>query len=179
MAEVKIARTETPHYEVTLMRKLGDEMDRAFGKAAESAVWRPVIEVKRDKDNLLVHAELPGLNKENVKVTVTGDLLEIEGERKFGNDAKAFGNVAKGFGNDAKGFGNDAKGAGYFHSERNYGKFYRAIPLPDGANTGMALAELTNGVLEVRIPIPDIKPPTMEIPVGPVLNTIPKAEVKH
>src|ERR1019366_4140902 len=112
MAEVKIARTETPKFEVapfhgsdmfrpdffrtnffgmnpfTLARRLGDEMDHAFGKAAESAVWRPVVEVKRDKDRLIVHAELPGLKKENVKVTVTGDLLEIEGERKFETEEK-------------------------------------------------------------------------------------------
>jgi HSP20 family molecular chaperone IbpA len=136
-------RTETPKYEVapffapdllrtnlfginpfTLARKLGDEMDRAFGKAVETAVWHPVIEVKRDKDKLLVHAELPGLKKENVKVTVTGDLLEIEGERKFETEEKH---------------------NGYFHSERNYGKFYRGIPLPEGANAGMAAAEFTDG----------------------------------
>src|ERR1700759_1639972 len=134
MAEVKIARTETPKHEVvpftgtdlfrpgffrptlfgmnpfTLMRTLGDEMDRAFGKAADPAVWRPVIEVKRDKDKMLVHAELPGLKKEEVKVTVTGDLLEIEGERKFETEEKH---------------------NGYFHTERSYGKFYRSIPLPE------------------------------------------------
>ncbi|HWE48804.1 MAG TPA: Hsp20/alpha crystallin family protein [Bryobacteraceae bacterium] len=179
MAEVKIARTETPKYEVaplfapdffrtnvfgmnpfSLARKLGDEMDRAFGKAAEPAVWRPVVEVRRDKDKLLVHAELPGLRKENVKVTVTGDLLEIEGERKFETEEKH---------------------NGYFHSERNYGKFYRGIPLPEGANAGMAAAEFTDGVLEVRIPVPDVKPPTMEIPVGATHagETLPKVEVKH
>jgi HSP20 family protein len=177
MAEVRIARAETPNYEVapfpgpdifrtnvfgmnpfTLMRRLGDEMDRAIGKAAEPAVWRPVIEVKRDKDKMLVHAELPGLRKDDVKVTVTGDLLEIEGERKFGKEEKK---------------------AGYFHTERSYGKFYRAIPLPEGANAGMAAADFTNGVLEVRIPVPDVKPATTEIPVGPGGNTAPKVEVKH
>ena len=58
------------------MRRFTDEMDRAFGKASETAAWRPVIEVKRDNEKLLVHAELPGLKKEDVKVRVTGDLLE-------------------------------------------------------------------------------------------------------
>src|ERR1700742_948412 len=101
MAEVKIARTE-PRYEAipflgpdlfranllgtnpfTLMRRLGNEIEHAFGKAGETAAWRPVVDVKVEKGNMLVHAELPGLKKENVKVTVTGDLLEIAGERKL------------------------------------------------------------------------------------------------
>jgi HSP20 family protein len=174
MAEVKIARTETPRYEVvpflgpdlfrtnllglnpfTLMRRFTDEMDRAFGKTSETAAWRPVIEVKRDKDRMLVHAELPGLKKEDVKVTITGDLLEIEGERKFAKEENR---------------------NGYIHSERSYGKFYRAIPLPEGVNAEIAAAEFADGVLEIAIPVPEVKPAIKEIPVG---DAKPKVEVKH
>jgi HSP20 family protein len=174
MAEVKVVRADSPKSEAVpflnsdffrtnffgvspfkLMRRFTDEMDRAFGSTPEAAAWRPAIEVKRVKDALLVHAELPGLKKENVKVTVTGDVLELEGERK----------VEK-----------EDKNNGYIHSERSYGRFYRAIPIPEGANAENAAAEFADGILEITIPMPEMKPATREIPVG---DAKPKAEVTH
>jgi len=173
MAEVKVARRETPSYEVfpflgpdlfrtnlldtpfTLMRRFGDELERVFGKPTEMAAWRPAIEVKVEKGRMLVHAELPGLKKENVKVAITGDLLTIEGERKAETEEK--------------------KG-GYIHTERNYGRFYRAIALPEGANTEKVAAEFADGILTVTIPVPEVTPAVKEIPVG---EAAPKAEVKH
>jgi HSP20 family protein len=173
MAEVRIARTETPNCEVpflgpdvfrtnlfgatpfTLMRRFGDELERVFGKGGEAAVWRPAIDVKLEKGILLVHAELPGLKKEEVKVTITGDLLAIEGERKTATEEK--------------------KG-GWVHMERNYGKFYRAIAMPEGANAANATAEFADGVLAITVPIPEVGPAVKEIPVGDVK---PKVEVRH
>jgi HSP20 family protein len=175
MAEVKIARTENPRYEVvpflrpdffrmnlmdvnpfTLLRRFTDEMDRAFAKTAETAsFWRPVIEVKRKQDKLLVHAELPGLKKEDVKVSITGDVLEIEGEKKLETEENR---------------------KGYIYSERNYGRFYRAIPLPEGVNVEAAAAEFADGVLEISIPVPEVKPAVKEVPVG---DAKPKVEEKH
>ena len=174
MAEVKIARTDTPRYEVpflgpdlfrtsmfgatpfTLMRRFGDELERVFAKRGEEAVWHPLIDVKLEKGKLLVHAELPGLKKENVKVTITGDLLAIEGERKTETEEK--------------------KG-GYIHTERHYGQFYRAIALPEGADAGKVTAEFADGVLAITVPIPEaVAPAAKEIPVGEVKE---KVEVKH
>ena len=173
MAEVRIARTETPRYEVfpflgpdlfrtnlldtpfTLMRRFGDELERVFGKAAETAAWRPAIDVKLEKGKMLVHAELPGLKKENVKVAITGDLLTIEGERKAETEEK--------------------KG-GWIHTERNYGTFYRAIALPEGADIEKAAAEFADGVLTITVPVPEVAPAVKEIPVG---EAAPKVEVKH
>jgi len=117
--------------------------------------WRPAVDVKREKGMMSVHAELPGLKKEDVKVTITGDLLEIEGERKLETEEKR---------------------NGYVHSERNYGKFYRAIELPERAVAEKATAEFVDGVLEIAIPIPEVNRVTKEIPVGAVKA---KAEVKH
>ena len=175
MAEVKVVKAESPKYSVVpflgrdlfrtnpfgmhplkLMKRLTHEMDRAFGDfgfaGAEDAAWRPV---KRDKDKLLVHAELPGMKREDVKVTVRGDLLEIEGERKIETEEKR---------------------AGFIHSERNYGRFYRAIPLPEGADAGKAAAEFANGMLEITIPVPEIAPAVREIPVAEAKAA---AEVTH
>ena len=174
MAEVKIARRETPAYEpipfwepglfrtgllgmtpFTLMRRFGDELERVFGKGAEPAAWLPAIDVKLEKGKMLVHAELPGLKKDNVKVAITGDLLTIEGERKAETEEKR---------------------GGYIHTERNYGKFYRAIALPEGVETEKVAAEFADGVLTITVPVPEAAPPVKEIPVG---EGKPKAEVKH
>jgi len=173
MAEVRIAKREAPEWGVfpfmgpdlfrtnlldtpfTLMRRFGDELERVFGKEAELGAWRPAIDVKLEKGKMLVHAELPGLKKENVKVAITGDLLTIEGERKAETEEK--------------------KG-GWIHTERNYGRFYRAIGLPEGADTEKVAAEFADGILTVTIPVPEVTPAVKEIPVG---VAAPKAEVKH
>jgi len=173
MAEVRIAKREAPEWGVfpfmgpdlfrtnlldtpfTLMRRFGDELERVFGKEAELGAWRPAIDVKLEKGKMLVHAELPGLKKENVKVAITGDLLTIEGERKAETEEK--------------------KG-GWIHTERNYGRFYRVIGLPEGADTEKVAAEFADGILTVTIPVPEVTPAVKEIPVG---AAAPKAEVKH
>jgi len=162
MAEVKMARTEPPKYEVIPF--LGPDFFRAnlfgadpFGlmRRFNETAWRPAIDVKREKGKLMVHAELPGLKKEDVRVAITGDLLEIEGERKLETEEKR---------------------AGYVHTERNYGKFYRAIALPERADAEKAAAEFTDGVLTITIPVPEVTRTAKEIPVGEVKA---KGDVKH
>jgi HSP20 family protein len=82
-------------------------------------------------------------------------MLTIEGERKAETEEK--------------------KG-GWIHTERNYGKFYRAIALPEGADTEKVAAEFADGVLAITIPVPEVAPVVKEIPVG---EAAPKAELKH
>jgi len=130
-----------------LMKRFTEEMDQAFGHtpaAANGAAWCPVIEVKEKEGKLLVTAELPGLKKEDVKVHVDGDSLVVEGERKQEKEEKR---------------------EGYYHSERSYGKFYRSIPLPEGAKTDQTAAQFNNGVLEVTVPIPEVKTKRQDVPV--------------
>ncbi len=130
----------------SIMRKLTEDMDRAFGRAGFPAmeVWQPAIEIEEQPGKLKVTAELPGLNKEDIKVSVTDNVLTIEGERKLEKEEKR---------------------KGYYHSERSYGKFSRSIGLPDGAKTDQATAQLNNGTMEITIPIPERKEERKEIPV--------------
>jgi HSP20 family protein len=132
-----------------LMRRFTEDMDRMFGtipkEVAQTFDWRPAIEVKEEKGKLMVKADLPGVNKEDVKVAVTDGVLTVEGERKHEKEEKR---------------------EGYYHSERAYGRFFRSIPLPEGAKTEQASAQFTNGVLEVAVPVPETKHKRQEIPVN-------------
>lgn len=134
---------------ILLVRRFADEMDRMFGTAmgrlrGETDFWMPLIEMTEHDGQLAISAELPGLRKDDVKVEITKDALILQGERKRAHREKH---------------------EGYDLSERNYGRFYRAIPLPEGANVDKAMAELVNGTLEVSIPIPEAKANRRQIPV--------------
>ncbi len=122
-----------------MMRRLSEEMDRAFSSSfgltrgsGESGMWSPPVEVRERNNNLEVTAELPGLNKEDVKVECTEEGIIIQGERKREQESHE---------------------GGYYRSERTYGNFYRMIPLPEGAQVDKAKADFKNGVLEVKVPL--------------------------
>ena len=133
-----------------MMKRFSEEMDRTFASfgnftpPAEVDLWAPPLEVKHKEGKFIVTAELPGLTKEEVKVEVIEEALVIEGERKRMKEVKE---------------------EGFYRSERFYGKFYRTIPLPKGAKPEEIKAELTNGILEVVIPVPVVKPNLRQIPI--------------
>ena len=134
-----------------LMGRFTEEMDRVFGGAtAGTELWSPAVEMKEVNGKLLVSAELPGLKKEDIKVQVTEEDLVLEGERKQEKQEER---------------------EGYYHSERSYGRFYRSIPLPDGAQLDKTSAEFTDGVLKITIPIPKAKQKSRDIPVQEASNT--------
>jgi HSP20 family protein len=95
--------------------------------------WSPKIEVLEREGQLVIRADLPGLSKEDIKVEVTNDLLTIQGERKQEKKEER---------------------EGHCYSECSYGSFYRAIPLPEGADASKATADFRKGVLEVTVPAP-------------------------
>lgn len=138
-----------------LMRRFSEEMDRQFenfglsrggwGAGGQSSFWAPSVEVFERGNNLVVRADLPGLNKDDVKVEMTDEGLVIQGERKREHEEK---------------------GEGFYRSERSYGQFYRVIPLPEGANTEQATAQFDNGVLEVAVPVPEAQRRRRSIPIG-------------
>ncbi len=107
-------------------------------------MWAPAVDVSEREGKLMVHADLPGLQKEDVKVECTDDALIIQGERRHEHEEED---------------------GGYRRSERRYGSFYRTIPLPEGAQTDQAHAEFRNGVLEVSVPIPTKQRSSRQIPI--------------
>jgi HSP20 family protein len=102
-------------------------------EAAELRAWSPTIEVFEKNNRLVTKVDLPGVKREDVKVEVTDGRLTISGERKRETEEKK-GNVYK--------------------SEREYGSFYRSVPLPEGVKLDDVNATFADGVLEVSVPMP-------------------------
>jgi HSP20 family protein len=140
---------------ITLMRRFTEDIDRAFGLRSGSnrgdfselqdISWIPPVEVRQSGNNLVIHADLPGLSENDVKVEATDEGLVIQGERRREHTSEE---------------------GGWRHSERVYGRFYRLIPLPESAKIEETKANFRNGVLEVVVPVPELERKHKQIPVG-------------
>lgn len=98
-------------------------------------MWMPQVEVREEGGKLHVCADLPGMKKEDVKLSLEGDQLILQGERQSSREE-------------------GQQGSGFYHSERSYGAFYRSIPLPEGIDPQTAKADFKDGVLDVTFDAP-------------------------
>ena len=137
-----------------LMRRFADEMEGALANfrgastgtsVGQELIWAPPIELREQDGNLVVSAELPGLTDKDVKVEATEDGLVIQGERK-------------------QEFSGEERGVR--RSERSYGRFWRLVPLPEGAQVEKAQANFHDGILEVTIPVPESQQRRRQIPIS-------------
>lgn len=92
----------------------------------------PRVEVLEKNNELIVRADLPGFQREDINVTVTDDALTISARRESEREEEH---------------------AGYYRSERQFGTFQRTITFPVAVDSSQATARLKDGVLEVRIPL--------------------------
>lgn len=151
-----------------LLRQMTSELDRVFddwpsmswpifrATALPEAAWCPKIDMFQKDNRLFTRVDLPGMKKEDVSLEVKDGYLTIAGERK----------------EEIKEERED-----FYRTEREYGRFYRAVPLPDGVNVDDIRAVFDNGVLEVSVPLPvraEAKPKkvTIEEPVGKELAAV-------
>jgi HSP20 family protein len=130
-----------------MFREMRNEIDRMFNMPAskwhapaEPFAWSPTIDVFEKEGHLITKVDLPGVKKEDVKVEVTDGHLAISGERK-----REF----------------EEKKENVFRSEREYGSFYRIVPLPEGVKIDDVKATFADGVLEVSVPVP--APPSAKV----------------
>jgi HSP20 family protein len=96
-------------------------------------LWVPKIDVVHADNELVIRADLPGVNINEVNVDVSDDAVTISGVRQQ-EHAEEHGNV--------------------YRIERISGSFFREIPLPEGAIVDRATATFREGVLEIRVPAP-------------------------
>ncbi len=129
--------------EMSLVESLHNEMNRLFEDFGArmhfpDTKWRePMtpfqakIDVKDNANEVLVTAELPGVDMQNIDVTVRNDGLAISGEKKEEKEEKE---------------------KGYYRMERSYGSFYRLIPFPCQIDRDGVVASYKDGVLKITMP---------------------------
>lgn len=129
-------------YPLSPWRNWADQMERFFNsfglgaagnRIGDWGLWNPQVETFQRGDQFVIRLDLPGMARDDVTVEVTADSVIVQGERR-----SEFEDTREGF----------------YQSERSYGSFYRAIPLPEGAIGDNANATFKDGVLEVTVPAP-------------------------
>ena len=96
-----------------------------------TANWAPAVDIKEDEKAFMLFADLPGVNPDNIEVTMDKGVLTIKGERQSEKKTEE---------------------ENYKRVERQYGVFYRRFTLPDSADAEGIEAKSENGVLTITIP---------------------------
>ena len=116
--------------------RLLDEFSRSLSAVgALTAPVSPSIDVTETDKEIEIAAELPGLERQDVEISLEDNVLMIRGEKKMPADT-------------------DDKNKNYHLTERSYGIFYRAFQLPVGIDPASVEATMSNGVLKIKIPKP-------------------------
>jgi HSP20 family protein len=102
------------------------------------SAWKPVVDIFDKDDAIVIHAELPGVKKEDVAIEVKDNVLTLRGERSESKEIK------------------EDK---YYRKERTFGSFHRAFSLPAAINPDTIKATFKDGILEIEIPKPEEQKP--------------------
>jgi HSP20 family molecular chaperone IbpA/carbon monoxide dehydrogenase subunit G len=136
---------------VAALRRMSEPIERLFetvvggrvragarGQPEGPGMWMPHVEISQRELEYVVTVDLPGVRREDVQIDLDDGLIVIRGERRK---------------DGVRGEG------GVLRSECSYGRFYRAVPLPEGARADAARAAMRNGVLEITLPLPSRRQP--------------------
>jgi HSP20 family protein len=129
-----------------------EAMDRLFEdffsrrpRQAGPMVWQPAIEISETENDIIVKAELPGIDPKNVEVNVTAEGLTIKGEARTEQEEKK---------------------RNYYRRELRYGAFQRTVPLPIEVKGEDAKATFRHGILEVKVPKAErVRPKSVKVEI--------------
>ncbi|MCO4781454.1 MAG: Hsp20/alpha crystallin family protein [Candidatus Cloacimonetes bacterium] len=144
---MKLAVWNPFHEMETLLEKYGKSSRASLSKKSdknfEVGDWMPVVDINETDEDFLVKAELPGVAKEDVKISIDNNILLIKGEKKVESE--------------------DQKKHYY---ECSYGSFVRSFTLPQMVKIDEIKADYKNGVLNLKIPkSEEMKPKEIEISI--------------
>ena len=115
------------------------------GKGLDSSTWSPVVDIEETKNDYVIRAELPGLDKDKVKVVVEDGILTLSGERDLERKVE---------------------GKTFHHVERSYGTFSRSFTLPEAVNSESVEAKFRDGLLEIHVKkLEELLPKVIEVRV--------------
>ena len=136
------------------LSNLRDELDRLFESpwtelARTSQLlsgWTPALDIHEDKDNFIVRAELPGMKREDIDVSLHDGALSISGERKMEKEYEE---------------------AEVYRTERFFGKFQRVVSLPAAVAADKVNAQYKDGILTITLPkTEEAKPKQIDVNVN-------------
>jgi len=107
--------------------------------------WSPAVDIYDRQDAIVIHAELPGVNKEDISIEVKHNILTLKGERIDNQQIRE---------------------ENYYRRERVFGCFQRSFTLPEMVNPDLIKAKFKDGVLEIEVPKPEqAKPKPVSVKV--------------
>jgi HSP20 family protein len=134
----KRALARGPWQELERIEEEMEDMARAFSRRfpwgwprERGEGWLPAVDMAERKDEIVLRADLPGMQEKDIEVNVQDGMLTLRGERKEEREEKD---------------------EDYYYCERSSGKFFRSLPLPAGVDAEHVKATFKNGVLEVHVP---------------------------
>jgi len=121
-----------------LQKRINNIFEETFvsrtGEKSNLFNWNPAVDVYEEGDNLVIKAELPGVNKDDIEIDVKETVLTLKGERSAQNEVK------------------EDK---YYRRERSYGKFMRSFTLPAHVDPEKITADFKDGILNITITKPE------------------------
>jgi HSP20 family protein len=141
------------------LSSLADRFNRSFGAPARTrdedfslGTWMPPVDIREEKDKIVLTAELPGFQPDQVEIQMENGLLTVKGERKFEDEKE---------------------GRNYHRVERSYGTFTRSFTLPNNVNRDAIKANFGDGLLSIEMPKrEDAKPRQIKITAEPAKKAI-------
>lgn len=132
-------RTSTPSYKTTRDPFL-NFVDRFFNEVgyptgengSDSDRWLPAVDIQETDEAFVVSADLPGLSKDDIDISLEDGVLTLAGERKFSNE--------------------ETEGKTFRRIERSYGAFRRSFTLPQGVDAEKVKATFADGELHLTLP---------------------------
>ena len=136
-----------------LFHRLSRELDAMFDRfgiehpifESTGSDWNPVMEVSTKNNEFCVKVDVPGMKRADISVEVDDNHVVLRGERKQEKEEKK---------------------EGYFKSERTYGSFYRALPLPEGVKPELAKEAMHDGVLTITMPMTKVEETMRKLEIG-------------
>ena len=121
---------------VTLREKMNRLFEDVFtgrgeDKELAASTWAPAVDIYETENELIMTAEVPGIEEKDIEIKIEDNTLSLRGERKFEKETKE---------------------ENYHRIERSYGSFYRAFTLPNSIDPDRIQAEHENGVLKISMP---------------------------
>ncbi len=125
----------------------GDSLSRLLSEDQTSRPWAPPVDILETENELVLKADVPEMNLDDIDVRLENSTLTLKGKREFNHSEE---------------------GKGYHRIERSYGSFVRAFTLPDSADPEKVAADYKNGTLTITVGKKDVaKPRSVKVNIHP------------